>query len=295
MTNAPAVLPVSEQMPSTTVRIRTRGFSDASWTGVGTGFVWTDDLVNDQGVVFLITNRHVLAGVTAVELTLQGTSEDGSRSEGPGRAVIVQLGELHITMHPDPEVDLALLALGPIVNRLRNSGFKPHFSAVGRSIVPSAEQIRELSAAHPVFVVGYPNGVYDQANNLPVIRRGTTAVAPWIDYQGNRDFLLDVAVFGGSSGSPVFVLDEGVVMGRQGLSLGGRRLFFLGVLKAGHYRTELGSIVQVPAPVVTSQVAQIHQMINLAVCVKAVSVLELVDAALAQYRLTLASPSPTAV
>lgn len=291
MSDPSVQLPASEQLPSVTVRVQTKGFSDRDWTGVGTGFVWVEKLANDESAVLLITNRHVLKNATIVGLTLQGTAADGSRALGPGREVETKLGELHIVFHPDPEVDLALLAIGPIIQRLNLEGFQPHFTSVARGIVPNADQIRELSAAHPVTVVGYPNGVFDVANNLPVVRRGTTAIPPWIDYQGKKDLLLDIAVFGGSSGSPVFVLDEGVLMGRMGLQIGSSRLYFMGVLKAGHYRTELGTIVQIPAPTAMVPVAKVNQMINLAVCVKSEQVMELVDHAIAEFKL---APAPSA-
>lgn len=285
MNDPAADLPTSEQLPSVTVRIQTRGFTDQTWTGVGTGFVWVEALADDQSAVLLVTNRHVVKDAATIGLTLQGTGPDGSRALGPGRDVETQLGEMNVIYHPDPEVDLALLALGPIIARMNAAGFMPHFTSVSREIIPTDGQIRELSAAHPVLIVGYPNGVYDQANNLPVIRRGVTAIAPWVDYQGGKDLLLDISVFGGSSGSPVFVLDEGLLVGRAGVSLGGSRLYFLGVLKAGHYRTETGAIVQVPAPTAMVPVARVQQMINLAVCVKAEQVVELVDEAVRKFGL----------
>lgn len=285
MNDPVADLPTSEQLPSVTVRIRTKGFADQTWTGVGTGFVWSEALAGGQSALFLVTNRHVVKDATMIGLTLQGTGTDGSRALGPGQDVETQLGEMNLIYHPDPEIDLALLALGPITARMHAAGFKPHFTSVARGIIPTDEQIRELSAAHPVLIVGYPNGVYDQANNLPVIRRGVTAIPPWINYQGGKDLLLDISVFGGSSGSPVFVLDEGLLIGRAGVNLGGSRLYFMGVLKAGHYRTETGAIVQMPAPTAMVPVARVQQMINLAVCVKAEKVVELVDEAIRTFGL----------
>jgi len=286
MNNPVVDLPTSEQLPSVTVRIQTKGFADGAWTGVGTGFVWREALAGDQSALFLVTNRHVVKDATTIGLTLQGTSPDGSRAFGPGRDVETQLGEMNIVYHPDPSVDLAILALTPIAIRLSAENFKPYFTFVSRDIIPNPDQIRSLSASHSVILVGYPNGVYDKANNLPIMRRGITAIPPWIDYQGSKDLLLDIATFGGSSGSPVFVLDEGVLTGRDGVNLGGSRLYFLGVLKAGHYRTEIGTIIQAPIPTAIPPVAHVQQMINLAVCVKAEQVIELVDEANKTFRLT---------
>lgn len=58
-------------------------------------------------------------------------------------------------------------------------------------------------------MIGYPNGLWDSQNNLPIIRRGITATSVKKDYNGKKEFLIDAAVFPGSSGSPVFIFNEG--------------------------------------------------------------------------------------
>jgi len=58
-------------------------------------------------------------------------------------------------------------------------------------------------------MVGYPVGIWDSANNMPVIRRGITATHPGKDYEGKSEFMIDAACFPGSSGSPVFLFNLG--------------------------------------------------------------------------------------
>jgi len=53
-------------------------------------------------------------------------------------------------------------------------------------------------------MAGYPNGVSDEVNNLPVVRKGITATPMFADYNGKPEFLIDCAIYEGSSGSPIF-------------------------------------------------------------------------------------------
>ena len=54
-------------------------------------------------------------------------------------------------------------------------------------------------------MIGYPDGIWDSVNNLPVIRKGITATHPHISWNGKTEFLTDIASFPGSSGSPYFL------------------------------------------------------------------------------------------
>lgn len=52
-------------------------------------------------------------------------------------------------------------------------------------------------------MVGYPDGIWDEFNNQPIVRRGITATHPKNDFNGKGEFLIDAVCFPGSSGSPV--------------------------------------------------------------------------------------------
>lgn len=87
----------------------------------------------------------------------------------------------------------------------------------------------ELAALENVVMVGYPNGLYDTVNNYPLFRTGKTATHPAIDYNGKKKALLDMACLPGSSGSPVFILDEGWIHHKNGGMSAGSRILFLGI------------------------------------------------------------------
>ena len=72
---------------------------------------------------------------------------------------------------------------------------------------------------------------------MPIIRRGITASPVWNDFDNTPSFLVDAGVFPGSSGSPVFILNQGSYATKDGISLG-NRLLFLGVITESMLRIE---------------------------------------------------------
>ena len=69
---------------------------------------------------------------------------------------------------------------------------------------------------------------------MPLVRKGITATAPYLNYNGKREFVIDAACFPGSSGSPVFICNTGTYRDKQNKAvIVGNRLFFLGILYGG--------------------------------------------------------------
>ena len=123
--------------------------------------------------------------------------------------------EIAWRMHPDDKVDLCAFAIGPILNALKDQGKYAKISCLPMEIIPSAEEIGNMFQLDEVVMIGYPNGILDEVNNQPIFRRGTLATKPSLDYNGRKEFLVDMAVYGGSSGSPVFVYREGFWYDKQ--------------------------------------------------------------------------------
>ncbi len=114
-------------------------------------------------------------------------------------------------------------------------------------------------------MTGYPAGLWDVHNNLPILRRGVTASHPAIDYEGRPEILIDIAAFPGSSGSPVMVLIEA------------RPEVFLGVLYAGPTDIVEGQIVFSHIPTVSSTpVVHTELGVHLGVAIKAKVLLDFV-------------------
>jgi len=56
-----------------------------------------------------------------------------------------------------------------------------------------------------LLVIGYPEGIYDSANNLPIIRSATVASAIGVPFNRKPKFIIDAQLHEGTSGSPVLV------------------------------------------------------------------------------------------
>ncbi|CAM4204649.1 Trypsin-like peptidase domain-containing protein [Lacicoccus alkaliphilus] len=98
-------------------------------------------------------------------------------------------------------------------------------------------------------MMGYPNGIWDRVNNKPIFRKGITATHPYNNYDGKEEFMIDAACFPGSSGSPVFLLNEGSYQDRQGNTyMGQTRIFLLVILYAGPQHTITGEIEIIDIP-----------------------------------------------
>lgn len=116
------------------------------------------------------------------------------------------------------------------------------------TLIPTEQELADLMALEDVLMIGYPNGIWDSTNNMPIFRRGATATHPKLNYEGRKEFVIDAACFPGSSGSPVFLYNEGAWSTRQGANIGGTRIKLLGVLFAGPQYTASGEIRIVNVP-----------------------------------------------
>ena len=266
---------VTEALFFTTVKIST--WNHAGLEGSGTGFIF--QLERDgQNYPLLVTNKHVVDGSTKAAIRVHR-----SNGERPalGDSVEVTLDAPDWAAmwhgHPDPAVDITVAAFGPILNQLTKAGIQPFYRAISPRDIPSAKQIEDLDALEEVTFVGYPNGIWDAVNALPVLRRGTTASPLQVDFEGTPRFIIDASVFGGSSGSPVFIANTGGYSEKNGNFTVGNRFYFLGVVAAVFQRTALNEIISVPIPTSTRPVAVQQEMLDLGIVFKSRTVMEAVD------------------
>lgn len=192
----------------------------------GTGFI-ANGLIPTQSnltVPLLITAAHVVKDSRAVvaEFHLGNGQEPFLNT-----SIKVQLPP-NLFIYNDT-LDIAVMLLGPVLNELLAQGKTVFYRGVDKSLVPSLDIWNGLAAVEEVTLIGYPSGLYDAKHGLPVVRQGITATPAWNDFNGNPTFLIDVTVLPGSSGSPVFLFNQGSYPTGNGIALG-TRLFFLGIL-----------------------------------------------------------------
>jgi hypothetical protein len=105
---------------------------------------------------------------------------------------------------------------------------------------------------------------------MPIMRRGTTATPMVLDFEGRPEFLIDAAVYPGSSGSPVFVYQSDTLRPVAG---NGRKFLFAGVVAAVFFREESNHLVPVPVPANNQPMVVGSEMIDLGLIIKAEAVM----------------------
>ena len=79
-------------------------------------------------------------------------------------------------MHPDPDVDLCAMPVAEVVKlTLQNTDKGPFYIPLNSDNLPSSSDINELISVEEVKMIGYPNGHWDEINNMPLYSRGVLA------------------------------------------------------------------------------------------------------------------------
>lgn len=279
---------VAEQLFFTTVRVDTISVSGAQ--GSGTAFFFSHK-VGDQEYPFIVTNKHVVMGMQEGALSFL-QRKDTFPTLGNGFRLRIDDWDQAWFGHPSPDIDIAICPFAPLEAHIKTQhGVDLFYRYVTNEMIPTLTQVAELDALEAVTFIGYPNGVWDSKNLLPIARRGTTASPIEVDFEGTPRFLVDASVFGGSSGSPVFILNHGSWATKDGGLVVGSRFHFVGVIAAVFFRTHLNQIVPVQIPTQVQPMAQQQEMIDLGIVFKARTVVETVEAFLRARNIDTSAPT----
>ncbi len=263
---------ISEMITYSTVLINCEYANGTS--GRGTGFI-INLCHNKEDYTFypaLVTNNHVVENSIRTEFQFCQADEEGKPIDTKPYTIDYK-GNSWIH-HPDPTVDLCVLFLASILEEIDKKGDRIFYAPLETSLIPSRDVIDKLFAIEDVIMVGYPIGLSDEYNHKPIARRGITASHPKKDYQGKKEILLDMACYPGSSGSPVFILNQGAYSSLGGLTVG-NRVYLLGVLYGGPQfnikgTLQFGHLPNVPTPVMKIPT-------NLGIMIKSERILEFED------------------
>ncbi|PNY80523.1 S1 family peptidase [Deinococcus koreensis] len=165
--------------------------------GEGTGFLICLNHDTPDSRLMLVTNRHVIPEQDmSVNLSLNSRSKDGQIIIGDRAVTNINMSSIKSFYHP--EYDLAAIDITSCV--WEPSGPYVKFW-VPEQFIPSFD---ELWPGKEVAYLGYPDGRFDEYNNLPLLRQGIISSYPTLDYNNRKLFLIDTHSYRGSSGSPVF-------------------------------------------------------------------------------------------
>ena len=272
---------IQDQIIYSTLRIVA---TDGCETSIGTGFFVVDNQKFKEHPV-LVTNKHVVGRYNRADFTFCGKSAEGKPIDSYHITISVLDLQERIIMHPDDEVDLCGILLEDVINNAINTGKEPFYICVGTDFFITGDILKGLTAIENVIMVGYPEGLIDIFNNKPVVRKGITATSYKLDYAGRKVFMIDMAVFHGSSGSPVFLETRGLSKQRKvrdknsfsvPLSLS-TDYCFVGVVYGVPRKSVKGELKIVEAPTNKKLVSETELMTNLGFVIKAEKVKELIN------------------
>jgi hypothetical protein len=233
---------LAEKLFFTTVRIDT--LDSKGQASVGTAFSFAYSVTPTRTVPFLVTARHVVEDVAKGWLTFNAGA-NGSPELGAPITIEISDFDRMWRFHPERQIDIAVTPLAPWLRRFQEAKAGDVFlRPLHPGMIPTAEQAKEIDAIEEVLFIGYPKGFWDTTNCLPIVRRGITASPFGVDFDGQRQFLIDAPVYPGSSGSPVVLWNPGGFPMKSGGWSVGSRCFLLGVLAKGIYGRET-SILEV--------------------------------------------------
>lgn len=270
---------LADGMLLSTVKIEaTQGGRSVS---TGTGFFWATQ-IDGGSMVSLMTNKHVIDGSDGLVIYMHtADTNDPSRPSGKNIRMNIEYGLDGVTRHPDPDVDLIALNVTSLINQAAADGYRTCYRTLTREDIPDARTLELFDSVEEVLMVGCPRGISDEYNNMPLVRRGITATSIRRDFNGKQEFMIDLACFPGSSGSPVFFLNQqDFLQYRQpdGSMKSKPKFALMGVLHAGPVVNNEGRLVLNQVPSVSVQT-----MMHLGQVIRSNRIIELDELILAEY------------
>lgn len=251
---------ITEKLLFSTVKINTNAGS-----GTGFFFEFTD---NEMKIPVIITNKHVVKDADVISLSLHVANNQLPTDEN----INVQYQTSWIE---HPKYDLCCCFFHPLVEHCNTTLKKAiYYAPIGENNIWNDKQLSELKTMEDIVMVGYPIGLWDDVHNLPIFRKGVTSTHPAINFKGDKISLIDAACFPGSSGSPIFIVDDNYT-DKNGNTVIMQRFALLGVLYAGPTFDTEGKIIVKDIPTKQEIYSNTQVMINLGYYVKALEIFEL--------------------
>ncbi len=181
--------------------------ADDSVKYIATGFLYGYPAgKNEKGQeaywVFLVTNRHVIEGATDILVRFNAqASQDPKTQRIP---IKCPDGTARWTVHPNFDVDVAVLLIDEFLSQIEKSGIKMSFICEGIHTTTLDEMRNsEFGEGNEVFVLGFPLGMAGITQNYVIVRQGIVArIRDWY-CKDTKSFLIDSLIFPGNSGGPV--------------------------------------------------------------------------------------------
>lgn len=196
----------------------------------GSGFLIYRELEQNKGHIFLVTNIHVLPteGETkAITIRVVTRKNEMNKIEDIEVPVVGDDKKYLPNVHLHPKkYDVAVVNITEEV--IKN---KIDAAWIPMSLFATKDKLKaeNITVGDDIFLLGYPDAIYDPRNVSPVLRQGVISTEPSQGYSFNEKlkkayglpdyidgFLIDANVFPGSSGSLVLLKQQATTIGSRG-------------------------------------------------------------------------------
>ena len=250
----------------------------------GTGFFYHSKILwGTEDVTYtplLVTNKHVIEGSPEIKLTFHLGPELNFMPSGGTYEVVVENPERQFLSHPSPEIDICAMDITAILSEIKaKTGKDAYYQALSTENLLLDGDTEDLFPIEDVYMIGYPGGLWDKTNNLPIARKGITASDPRFDYNAEPKGLVDIASFEGSSGSPIILIKD---LGYSTFDDDRKVFFLLGILEALEPIDLIGNVYQVdskkkeePARLIPDLIVSTNVMMHIGKYIQSRALLEL--------------------
>jgi len=232
----------------------------------GTGFLVSKEIKNGTGHVFLITNKHVIPPEGEKKfISLRMNIKKGNEPPVVELIQIPIVGDNkqflpYVKVHPDKDTDVAAINITNFINQHNIQG-----AWLPELIFGTEDKLKteNITIGDEIFLLGYPDAIYDPRNTFPLLRQGIIATVPYEGYAFNdalrkkyklpdkiNGFLIDANVFPGSSGSLVILKPQSTTIGPQGQT----------VVSSAKKRPYLLGLVSMSIPIVDVNLRSVQRM-----------------------------------
>lgn len=169
---------------------------------IGTGFFYRFKENSEGFTPVIVTNRHILKDLARFKINVHFSNNNQEKYHKN-----LTYTEKNVIFHPNEKIDLAIVCNLDIPNSMLDNELLNNYY-IGKDFLLNQEELCDVASIEDILVIGYPNGIYDSQNNLPIVRHGITATDIRRNYMGESVFLIDSEIVRGSSGSPVFLFNR---------------------------------------------------------------------------------------
>jgi hypothetical protein len=236
-----------EYLANTTIKIQTvdsisgDGNNTVSYGGDGTGFFFLFQTAQGN-VPAIVTTKRMVEKAISISFVFLEANKDGMPLYNKQQTVTVKKTELPIFYHPEKNVDLVVIPINPLLEYFNRKKININYRTLDDSVIPSDSVMQTLPSFENFYLLGHPSGISAALAGKPLLRKGVTATALYLDYDHQKEFLGSVPVYDGDAGAPLLVYETNYSNRYDAPRSGGERVFLVGI-NYGTYTKNFGEKV----------------------------------------------------